>query len=112
MEDPYEPNLEHALLQTWSVIHIYRQIPTSSTRFLCLMDGMHTVSVDEALVDVPSIVKNARRHTAAFPREATRPDFAKELAETVRGKSRNATGREGARVSTLSEKKIRCDVQK
>jgi DNA repair protein REV1 len=63
-------------------------------------EDMQAVSVDEALIDVSSTVENARRHAATVNRVAIRPpDFAKELAETIRAKIRNATGCEGARVS-------------
>ena len=59
-------------------------------------DDLQAVSVDEALVDVSSTVENARRCAVADNQNYTEwPDFAKELAETIRRKVKNATGCEG-----------------
>ena len=72
-------------------------------------DDLQAVSVDEALIDVSSTVENARRHAAATKNTTESPDFAKELAETIRREVRSATGCEGERLAVFSRNKIPYD---
>lgn len=54
-------------------------------------DDIEAVSVDEALIDVSSTVDQARR-TAIINSNQPQPDFAKELAETIRKRVKDTTG--------------------
>ena len=58
-------------------------------------DDLQAVSVDEALVDVTSTVENAERAALTDSDPYLHPDFAKELAETIRTRIKNITGCEG-----------------
>ena len=61
-------------------------------------DDLQAVSVDEALVDVSTTVENARRRAAIDNESTEYPDFARQLAESIRTKVRNKTGCEGENV--------------
>ena len=62
-------------------------------------DDLQAVSVDEALIDVSSVVLQLR---ANGPQHDEAIDPAKDFAEMIRASIRQATGCEGARISALS----------
>ncbi|KAF8579478.1 DNA repair protein [Ramaria rubella] len=75
----------------YTIPYEFEQYKRFSLQFYTILmsyaDDLQAVSVDEALVDVSSTVENARR---AAPADQD-TDFAKELAEVIRTKVRNAT---------------------
>ncbi|KAF8528237.1 hypothetical protein BU17DRAFT_38905 [Hysterangium stoloniferum] len=61
------------------------------TILMSYADDLQAVSVDEALINVSTTVENARR-MAHIGENEEHPDYAKELAEIIRARVRNATG--------------------